>query len=123
MYVIPCLPPLYPTHCFNKINHSCSPSARPSFASGTSELQLIANQDLKKGDEITIAYVDVTCHVNETVTEARRRRRAELVRGWRIPCMCARCEKEAPTMTSDGESKSLALEVRPDESELEERVN
>ncbi|TFY82537.1 hypothetical protein EWM64_g1472 [Hericium alpestre] len=50
--------------------HSCDPSARPSFEQGTSELHLIATRDLKAGDEITVAYVDITQHEGETAEEA-----------------------------------------------------
>ncbi|KIY73922.1 MAS20-domain-containing protein [Cylindrobasidium torrendii FP15055 ss-10] len=82
--------------------HSCSPSARPSFSSGTSELHLIAARDLKKGDELTISYVDPTLHEDETVEDGRRRRRAELARGWKFACSCERCVSEAPEGASIG---------------------
>ncbi|KAJ6560411.1 hypothetical protein B0H19DRAFT_1147577 [Mycena capillaripes] len=77
------------------LSHSCAPNARPSFSSGTSELHLIATKDLKKGDELSIAYVDVTQRPGESVAECRLRRRKELARGWRFPCGCSRCLKEA----------------------------
>ncbi|KIK82048.1 hypothetical protein PAXRUDRAFT_14928 [Paxillus rubicundulus Ve08.2h10] len=75
--------------------HSCEPSARPSFSNGTSELHLIANRALKAGDELTVAYVDVTQHDGESAQDCRRRRRMELVRGWRFACTCSRCAEEA----------------------------
>ncbi|KIK29127.1 hypothetical protein PISMIDRAFT_672528 [Pisolithus microcarpus 441] len=77
------------------LNHSCIPSARPSFDKGTAELHLIANRPLKAGDELTVAYVDVTQKEGESVDEARRRRRIELVRGWRFACTCERCAQES----------------------------
>jgi len=77
------------------LSHSCAPNARPSFSSGTSELQLIATKDLKKGDELSIAYVDVSQRPGESVVECRQRRRKELARGWKFPCQCSRCLKEA----------------------------
>ncbi|KAJ7223952.1 hypothetical protein C8J57DRAFT_1391059 [Mycena rebaudengoi] len=76
--------------------HSCVPNARPSFSSGTAELHLIANKDLKKGDELTIAYVDVTQRPDESSEKCRLRRRKELARGWKFACHCPRCVKEAP---------------------------
>ncbi|KAJ7098724.1 hypothetical protein B0H15DRAFT_937128 [Mycena belliarum] len=76
------------------LSHSCAPNARPSFASGTSELHLIANKDLKKGDELTIAYVDVAQHAEENAASCRLRRRKELARGWKFACQCSRCVKE-----------------------------
>ncbi|KAI0053595.1 hypothetical protein FA95DRAFT_1552084, partial [Auriscalpium vulgare] len=95
--------------------HSCEPSARPSFSGGTAELHLIANRDLKAGDELTVAFVDVSKHDDESVVEGRRRRRMELARGWRFACTCARCEAEAP---SEGDSTP----VQKDESKVEDSV-
>ncbi|KAJ7462173.1 hypothetical protein FB451DRAFT_1341170 [Mycena latifolia] len=77
------------------LSHSCTPNARPSFSSGTSELHLVANKDLKKGDELTIAYVDVAQHPGESAADCRLRRRKELARGWKFACQCSRCAKEA----------------------------
>ncbi|KZS98039.1 SET domain-containing protein [Sistotremastrum niveocremeum HHB9708] len=78
------------------VSHSCNPNARPSFADGTAHLSLVANRPIKKGEEITIAFVDVSQKHGETVIDARRRRRMELVRGWRFACECQRCTDEAP---------------------------
>ncbi|TFK58722.1 hypothetical protein BDN72DRAFT_851611, partial [Pluteus cervinus] len=77
--------------------HSCIPSARVSFTSGTTEIHVVANRDLKKGDEVTVAWVDVAQRVGsgESIVECRRRRRFELVRGWKFACGCQRCEDEA----------------------------
>lgn len=50
---------------------------------------------MKAGDEITVAYVDVKQHADETAMEARRRRRMELARGWRFACTCTLCTSEA----------------------------
>ncbi|KAJ7167641.1 hypothetical protein C8R46DRAFT_1093678 [Mycena filopes] len=77
------------------LSHSCAPNARPSFSSGTSELNLIASKDLKKGDEVTIAYVDVGQRPGESAADCRLRRRKELARGWKFPCACSRCVDEA----------------------------
>ena len=88
------------------LNHSCQPSARPSFASGTSEMSIVASRDLKKGDELTIAFVDVNQHPNETTLDCRRRRRTELVRGWRFSCGCERCTEESKLEDpSEGQQK------------------
>ncbi|KAF5388439.1 hypothetical protein D9615_000678 [Tricholomella constricta] len=93
------------------LTHSCEPSARPSFSSGTTELHLIANRDLKKGDELTVAFVDVTKHEDESAVECRRRRRIELARGWRFACGCARCEEEGKELTPE-EHKEQAGEEK-----------
>jgi import receptor subunit TOM20 len=98
--------------------HSCAPSARPSFSNGTSELHLIANHAMKKGDEITVSYVDVTQHPDETPIDARRRRRMELARGWRFACACTRCTSEAAENPASAEGEIS----RKDESKTEESV-
>ncbi|KAH7916790.1 hypothetical protein BJ138DRAFT_1131771 [Hygrophoropsis aurantiaca] len=97
------------------ISHSCTPSARPTF-NGTSELNLVAERAIKKGEEITVSYVDVTQHDGESVMEARRRRRIDLARGWRFACPCSRCIEENVdgAASDDGHSK--------DESKVEEVV-
>ena len=100
--------------------HSCQPSARPSFSSGTSEISIIANKDLKKGDVLTVAFVDVTQHPGESVVECRRRRRFELARGWRFACTCERCAEEAKSLSA--EEKGSASEVFKDESRVEDSV-
>ncbi|KIM63614.1 hypothetical protein SCLCIDRAFT_1214007 [Scleroderma citrinum Foug A] len=96
------------------LNHSCTPSARPSFDNGTAELHVIASRALKCGDELTIAYVDVSQKEGESVVDARRRRRIELARGWRFACTCERCAKEADGMDED---------PARDESKVSDAVN
>jgi import receptor subunit TOM20 len=98
-----------------QISHSCSPTAHPSFSSGTAELHLVANCDIKKGDEITVAYVDVSQHADESPVEARRRRRAELARGWRFACVCSRCTSE---MAGDPDATD-EVSSHKDESKVE----
>ncbi|KAI0921650.1 hypothetical protein AcW1_004438 [Taiwanofungus camphoratus] len=105
---------LYPVSAY--MAHSCAPSARPSFSAGTSELHLIATGPLKKGDELTMSYVDVSQHADETSQEARRRRRIELARGWKFKCECSRCMSE----TVDGNESDLGVDK--DESKVEESV-
>ncbi|EPQ59005.1 MAS20-domain-containing protein [Gloeophyllum trabeum ATCC 11539] len=98
------------------INHSCDPNARPSFGSGTAELTLIANRDIKEGEEITIAYVDVSQHPGETPVEARRRRRIELARGWRFACTCPKCMSEGAMEANERDSD---VPDQKDESKVE----
>ncbi|KAG0703911.1 hypothetical protein DFH29DRAFT_914666 [Suillus ampliporus] len=95
------------------ISHNCAPSAKPTFPTGTAQLQLTATRALQKGDEITVAYVDVSQHPEETIEAARRRRRMELVRGWRFACSCKRCAEDG----LEGES-----EEGGDESRVEDVV-
>ncbi|PPQ68307.1 hypothetical protein CVT25_001395 [Psilocybe cyanescens] len=105
------------------LTHSCKPSARPSFSSGTAEISIIANRDLKKGDVLTIAFVDVTQHPDETVVECRRRRRFELARGWRFSCACERCVEEAQMLSAEDKEKGNAADEQlKDESKIEASV-
>lgn len=81
------------------LNHSCAPSTRPSFESGTSELHLIATHDIKKGDELTVSYVGTKRRSHDkNAFDARKHRRMELARGWGFACACPRCESEALNM-------------------------
>ncbi|TFK55459.1 MAS20-domain-containing protein [Heliocybe sulcata] len=100
------------------INHSCDPSARPSFSDGTAELSLIANRDIKEGEEITMAYVDVSQHPDESPVDARRRRRIELARGWRFACTCTKCLAEG----AQGGAADTDVPDQKDESKVEEVV-
>lgn len=102
-----------------QIGHSCAPSARPSFSSGTAELHLIATRKLKKGDEITVSYVDVSQHDGEAPEEARRRRRFELAWGWRFRCECERCVSETKD-SKDNKENDVGLEK--DGSKVEDVV-
>ncbi|KAF5363940.1 hypothetical protein D9756_000274 [Leucocoprinus leucothites] len=106
-------------------NHSCTPSAKLSFPANTTELHIIATQNLKKGDEITVAYVDVSQHTEsfETAAEARRRRRIELARGWRFACACPKCEEEGKELSKEEkkvEEGEIEVEDGKDESKVEE---
>ncbi|KIK67618.1 hypothetical protein GYMLUDRAFT_215760 [Collybiopsis luxurians FD-317 M1] len=95
--------------------HSCDPNARPEFPAGTSNLHLVATRDLKTGEELTVAYVDVIQHEGESVADCRRRRRMELARGWKFACPCERCEKE-------GKDFGLVVENSKDESKVEKSM-
>jgi import receptor subunit TOM20 len=57
---------------------------------------LIANRDIKKGEELTMAYVSVDKKDADGVEEGRRKRRYELARGWGFACICKRCVAEGP---------------------------
>jgi import receptor subunit TOM20 len=82
-------------------------------------MSIIASRDLKKGDELTIAFVDVNRHPNETVLDCRRRRRLELSRGWGFACGCERCSKEEPSTRL---SEDLDEEQQKDQSRVEDVV-
>lgn len=83
-------------------------------------MSIIATRDLKKGDELTIAFVDVTRRPHESVVDCRHRRRVELARGWRFACGCNRCVEEDQSMTSED---GLSEEQHKDYSRVEDVVN
>lgn len=49
----------------SKINHSCVPNSVITFPSSDHTLSLIALNDIKSGDEITISYLD-ECSVDRS---------------------------------------------------------
>ncbi|KAI9069255.1 MAS20-domain-containing protein [Trametes sanguinea] len=96
--------------------HSCDPNTTPTFPKGTNELHLVATKPIKKGDELTMAWVDVAPREDVDAGLARRQRRIELARGWRFKCECARCLQE--TMDEMEKEADLAG-VKGDESKVE----
>lgn len=48
-----------------------------------------------------MAYVDATQRPGESVTDARRRRRQELARGWKFACECSKCASDALVQTEN----------------------
>ncbi|KAG6891696.1 hypothetical protein C0992_010099 [Termitomyces sp. T32_za158] len=101
--------------------HSCTPNAHPSFDAGTAELCLVASCDLKKGDELTIAYVDVKKQEGETTIECRRRRRIELARGWHFACPCQRCMEDGKELS--GEERLVDATLEKDGSKVDAVVS
>ncbi|KAG8761436.1 hypothetical protein FRC14_003849 [Serendipita sp. 396] len=88
------------------INHSCLPSARAEFE-GTSEIHIVAINDIKAGDEITVSYVDTKRRSKDkNATDARKHRRQELARGWGFACDCVKCAEETAILQLDGEEDS-----------------
>ena len=67
-------------------NHSCCPTARPSFPRADATLALVATRDLAEGDEVTVSYVDESLPL--------RQRRASLEFGYGFFCRCERCLAE-----------------------------
>ena len=54
---------------------------------------MIAERDTEAGEELSMSYVDVSVHENESPSEALARRQAELSRGWKINCTCSKCSE------------------------------
>ncbi|KAI0677051.1 MAS20-domain-containing protein [Trametes maxima] len=100
------------------IAHSCDPNTRPTFPDGKNTLHLIATKRIEKGDELTMAWVDVSRGEDEDAGLARRRRRIELARGWRFKCECAKCIAEV-IAEEEKEKEEADLNVQGDESKVE----
>ena len=83
-------------------------------------MHLVALKDIEEGEELSMAYVDVSQHPDETPADAYKRRRAELAQGWKFACACPKCEEdkqplelateEGPELT-DGSKVDQALEA------------
>ncbi|KAM7541608.1 hypothetical protein Aperf_G00000030644 [Anoplocephala perfoliata] len=72
------------------INHSCQPNASICFESGTSELTLIATEDIASpGTELTICYLD-ECMMYRGVHSRRKYLREHYL----FICKCPRCVEE-----------------------------
>ncbi|KAL1721677.1 hypothetical protein EV715DRAFT_248563 [Schizophyllum commune] len=107
------------------LSHSCTPNARPSFdgesaaeanpdgttelaIDGSAELKLVATRDIAKGEELSVAFIDVA--------QPLEARRAELQAGWKFACTCAKCKEEAEAAAGEGETVEVPAE---DASKLE----
>ncbi len=66
------------------LNHSCLPTAHRYFFGDA--LVLRANRDLKRGEEVTIAYIDASISYDE--------KRFRLMKSWRFNCSCDLCEAD-----------------------------
>jgi len=58
-----------------------------------------------------VAYVDVTQHPDETLGDARQRRREELERGWRFACNCPKCFEDGDGTATPYRDESKLGEV------------
>jgi len=75
----------------SSLNHSCRPNAE--VVGGLrhvkdAQIQVVALKSIKKGDEITISYIDDLKHRD------REDRHKELNGGYLFECACNRCEQE-----------------------------
>ena len=67
-------------------NHDCAPNAAQRFdAFGCVRVE--TTRRVRKGEELTIPYVDVML--------GREERRGKLRKNFAFECACARCEREA----------------------------
>ena len=75
-----------------------------------------------------MAYVDVHQRSDESVADARRRRRQELARGWKFACECSKCAADALVQVENSGAESIGngndndLGVPLEAAKLEEAV-
>ncbi|KAG8961091.1 hypothetical protein FRC03_005787 [Tulasnella sp. 419] len=101
------------------MSHSCDPTVRPVFSKGTNELHLVAEKPIKAGDELTMAYVNVTTPAGADVMECRRERRHEIARGWRFACPCQRCADEFAELKAAPESSKVEEDAVEEDVKIE----
>ncbi|KLO07469.1 hypothetical protein SCHPADRAFT_932417 [Schizopora paradoxa] len=92
------------------MNHSCMPNARREFIGTAIVIRTI--QDLKKGEEVTVSYIDAQVSYDE--------RRFRLMNSWRFNCSCGVCEADDEDGYEARESRR-ALSKKMDD--LEERID
>ncbi|ORX52114.1 SET domain-containing protein [Piromyces finnis] len=63
------------------IRHSCHPNAKICYLSNSNNLSLISTQYIKKGEEITISYID-------TQNKSHKEYHEELYNKFKIKCFC-----------------------------------
>jgi len=73
---------LFPT--FSLINHSCVRNARHIVSSKEGIMEVVAQRDIKAGDEINVRY---TTSVLESITSRRKNIESQ----WHFECACIRC--------------------------------
>ncbi|MCD4811282.1 SET domain-containing protein-lysine N-methyltransferase [bacterium] len=67
-------------------NHSCFPNSSILFHHRLNEYEIIANRNIKKGEEIFFTYIALYQYTNE--------RRDELMYNYGFHCDCPRCQKD-----------------------------
>ncbi|KAI0063068.1 SET domain-containing protein [Artomyces pyxidatus] len=98
----------------SRINHSCSPNAHVHWNADSFSIEVRANRPIAKGDEITVAYLDVLVPYHE--------RQNDLQRKWRFSCACAACSQPGPRESSDERREGfLILHCFPAQDTLMDR--
>ncbi|KLO07474.1 hypothetical protein SCHPADRAFT_909449 [Schizopora paradoxa] len=73
LYVVPSL-----------LNHSCAPTARREFIGDAFALRVL--QDMKKGEELTVSYIEADVSYDE--------KRFRMMNSWRFNCECIVCQAD-----------------------------
>lgn len=87
---------------YSFFNHSCEPSAVCGNDDDSTTTVVVASRDIKKGEEITIAY-------KNTALRASWKERQESLQHWLGgPCLCTRCERERGQETTTEDMKDFS---------------
>lgn len=89
------------------LNHACVPNCNvvDDFIGDTIGVKVVTTRAVKKGEELTIPYIDI--HL------PRLQRRTGLHEGWSFWCQCARCRFEGDDPTECTECGKEAPEDKP----------
>ena len=71
-------------------NHSCAPNVNVAWPERNHLVEFVANENIKQGEQLTIAYIDL----NEDWSLNVAKRRAQLEEAYGFVCECPRCVSE-----------------------------
>ena len=71
-------------------NHSCAPNVNVTWPERNHLVEFVANENIKQGEQLTIAYIDL----NEDWSLNVAKRRAQLEEAYGFLCECPRCVSE-----------------------------
>ncbi|KAJ1212993.1 hypothetical protein NDU88_000632 [Pleurodeles waltl] len=99
-------------------NHSCIPNAETSFPDNNFLLHLTALDDIQKGEEVCISYLD--CCQRE---RSRHSRHKALRENYLFVCSCPKCLDQADdTSVTSEEEEEIEGEGETDDAELEDEM-
>uniref|UniRef100_A0A0V0J9I1 SET and MYND domain-containing protein 5 n=1 Tax=Schistocephalus solidus TaxID=70667 RepID=A0A0V0J9I1_SCHSO len=97
------------------LNHSCEPNTYVRFESGTSELQIVAKEEIPPDIELTISYLD-----GWMLSRGRHSRQKWLSEHYLFLCECPRCvseKQEYPESATSSEESNGEEDDADDEEE------
>lgn len=90
-----------------RINHSCTPNCHPSWNEEIKRFTIHSIRDIKKGEEITIAYA---YHSESFCTRAQRR--SWLKRNFVFDCVCEVCSLPDPEIKASDYRRRMILRLQ-----------
>ncbi len=78
------------------MNHSCDPNAEIRGQEYVDcNIDIVAKEEIRRGEEISISYLNLGCNPSKSLG-ARNRRRRELRSRYLFQCQCSRCVERIP---------------------------